>query len=769
MTKHVKVLELDKTEYEFGLNNPLTIKYRDKQNTLVEFDYSGEVAVEGVPTAENPDGNNANTIDLSGGVYYATTAATASKVANPLTIHTPNGDVVYNGSVPDVEVSLTDFIGLIEVTYAELKSMRDNSELMPGAKYRIIDYDTIITGYNVANHSFDIIVEALRENLLSELCRVCTTKRDIGDRTGEAFNWGSVANWTNDNANNSDPFTGVKNNPNFYKNLSTTHQNIFHQLGTRAKAGNSTCAVKVTLTYTSGEDVDCMGVYVTKENDSVIVGYDYHRGQCTSSLNKDNEYYIQLPNDGYTGKYSIYFCIATENETTNNACGVKAEWYTGASYFDNSNLSSWEIKYSVDNNQSKYSWANINGKGVIYYMKDEYRNEAPYDFKNIKYGDYYTFDYYVNNIHYDGSAKYGSYCHDNIISCDIDGSRRIGLPKIYFKNTSNTAECHSNKFENNVWDMSFGSGCYKNSFESESEGNHFGDSCYHNVFEIICKNNRFGSGCHHNILKCNCSNNVLGDQCHHNSFNEDCSSNQMGNECHHNSFKHNCGSNQLGSQCYNNTFDMNCSSNTFNDGCYSNTFGSDCSTNRFEGRCHSNIFGASFFNNTIGADFHSNIFGVECQHNAFAWSCNNNKFAEGCCHNRFGYQCNYNEFGADCLRLSLNNGCQMNKFGKGCKNNDGDYYSTELGERCCNNTFGYGCFAIYLWEDCCGNVFGDESGKFDLSEGSSYNTFDAKWVGANRDYQMGLGTFSHTHFVKTPTEQYYVDGRATTTEIQNLF
>ena len=769
MAKHTTILDLDGSEYSFGLQNHLTIKYKDSQNTLHNFIYDGNEPNNNKDINEEPDANNSNTIDLSAGIYYATTAATASKVANPLTIHTPNGDIVYNGSVPDVEVSLTDFIGLIEVTYAELKSMRDNSELMPGAKYRIIDYDTIINGYNVANHSFDIIVEALRENLLSELCKVCTTQRDIGDRTGEAFNWGSVANWTNDNANNNDPFTGVKNNPNFYKNLSTTHQNIFHQLGTRAKANNSTNAIKVTLTYASGEEVDCVGVYVTKENDSVIVGYDYHRGQCTSGLNKNNEYYVQLPRDGYTGKYSIYFCIATENGTTNNACAVKAEWYTGTSYFNNSGLSSWEIKYTLENNQSKYSWANINGKGVIYYMKDEYGNECSYDFKNIKYGDYYTFDYLIDGVHWDGSNKYGSRCHHNKITLDVNGSLIPGLPKVYFKNTSADAECHYNIFANDVWDMNFGSGCYKNTFESGSESNFFGDSCYHNTFEIKCKNIRFGNECHHNSFKCNCTNNTLGNQCHHNSFDEGCSNNQMGNECHHNIFKYNCGSNQLGSQCYNNSFDMNCSSNTFNDGCYLNIFGEGCNTNRFEGRCHSNTFGSGFFNNTIGADFHTNTFGVGCQHNAFSWSCNNNKFAEGCCYNHFGYQCNYNEFGADCLRLDLGNGCQMNKFGKGCSNQDGDYYSTSLSEGCCNNTFGYGCFAIYLWPNCCGNIFGDESGKFDLSESSSYNTFDAKWVGANRDYQMGLGAFSHTHFVKTSSEQYYVTGRATTDEIQNLF
>jgi hypothetical protein len=49
--------------------------------------------------------------------------------------------------------------------------------------------------------------------------------------------------------------------------------------------------------------------------------------------------------------------------------------YTGV------NLDSWDIKYTIYNNKNLYSWADdVNGKGVIYYMKDEFNNEAGYDF-----------------------------------------------------------------------------------------------------------------------------------------------------------------------------------------------------------------------------------------------------------------------------------------------------------------------------------------------------------------------------------------------------
>jgi len=55
-------------------------------------------------------------------------------------------------------------------------------------------------------------------------------------------------------------------------------------------------------------------------------------------------------------------------------------------YFSNCNLAAWEIRYNFYNDSNLYNWADYeNGKGVIYYMKDEWQNEAYYDFKNIQY------------------------------------------------------------------------------------------------------------------------------------------------------------------------------------------------------------------------------------------------------------------------------------------------------------------------------------------------------------------------------------------------
>lgn len=48
------------------------------------------------------------------------------------------------------------------------------------------------------------------------------------------------------------------------------------------------------------------------------------------------------------------------------------------------NFSAWKIKYCLDNDDSRFEWVDsTDGKGIIYYMKDEWGNECPYDFKNI--------------------------------------------------------------------------------------------------------------------------------------------------------------------------------------------------------------------------------------------------------------------------------------------------------------------------------------------------------------------------------------------------
>lgn len=82
-------------------------------------------------------------------------------------------------------------------------------------------------------------------------------------------------------------------------------------------------------------------------------------------------------------------------------------------YFANCDLAAWEIKYTIDNDKSKYEWADeTNGKGVIYWMRDEWGNEAGYDFKNIMFSHYKISS--INDIHISSTLPANSVRRDFI-------------------------------------------------------------------------------------------------------------------------------------------------------------------------------------------------------------------------------------------------------------------------------------------------------------------------------------------------------------------
>ena len=79
-------------------------------------------------------------------------------------------------------------------------------------------------------------------------------------------------------------------------------------------------------------------------------------------------------------QFDIVVTAATNSALEGNA---KAMPHEGDEYFAECNLYAWELKYSLENTtNSGLAW-DVNGKGVILYMKDEFGNEANYDFKNL--------------------------------------------------------------------------------------------------------------------------------------------------------------------------------------------------------------------------------------------------------------------------------------------------------------------------------------------------------------------------------------------------
>lgn len=227
--------------------------------------------------------------------------------------------------------------------------------------------------------------------------------------------------------------------------------------------------------------------------------------------------------------------LATDESTLSE--DVKAIQHEGDAYFDEANLDAWEISYCLDNNDSRYVWADTeNGKGVIWRMKDEWGNDCPFDFKNIMFertsswvdenptfvrkvldederfwdgGYFYAFSRYdggevrdlslvAKDIPTDEGEMPG--CHGNVLSpLDTASQYESGietsfmLPSIviissasyndgYFNGTGNSY----NVFGRNCYVITLGNACY---------GNRFGDQCINVVFGNDCHDNTFGNFC----------------------------------------------------------------------------------------------------------------------------------------------------------------------------------------------------------------------------------------------------------------------------------
>ena len=304
-------------------------------------------------------------------------------------------------------------------------------------------------------------------------------------------------------------------------------------------------------------------------------------------------------------QFDIIVVADDVNKLNENA---RAVLHSGDTYFSTSgaNLNAWEIKYSLDNDDKRFYWAvtGSTGRGVIYYMKDEWNNECPYDFKNIQFKRYKVTATSKSSL----SGLVGAYIATgtSMNNFTVDASQSV------WRYTFNT---------NSLTD---------DSIASDSSLNGFTNSIYDNVILDYV-----------NGVKLSLNGIVFnGSYCYGNSFNTNCYHSTFGNSCYYNTF---------GNNCYCNTFGDTCGSNTFGNSGYYNTFG-----NYFQ----NNAFGNSFGSNTFGNSCHDNTFGNYCQYNTFGIKNNNNTFGNSCGSNTFGTYFQNNTFGNSCQRSTFGNYCQ---------------------------------------------------------------------------------------------------------------
>ena len=358
-----------------------------------------------------------------------------------------------------------------------------------------------------------------------------------------------------------------------------------------------------------------------RDNGNLVAGSFYRITDYITTTAQENTQSAVHP-------FDIIVLALSENTLAEEAYAIQSARDTDG-YFANSNLAAWKLWYSLDNDTERFAWADeVNGKGVIYRMIDEWNNDLPYDFKNIMFVRYEleapeeyiaegndslwmqqlcnnvraVFDEGVRSFVWAGIADEDKYWEDDMSQIL---SHTTGENFAFF--TFNTDEdtdaslsggIHDNKMQlsqtlpNNVF---FGNDCNSNSF---------GNSCNYNSFGNYCYSNSFGNSCNYNSF---------GNDCNYNSFGNDCYSNSFGNSYNYNSFGNYCNSNSFGNDCYSNSFGNHCYSNSFGNDCYSNSFGNDCYYNSFGNHCYYNSFGNSSQSNELKAYYRYITFGEGVQ------------------------------------------------------------------------------------------------------------------------------------------------------------
>ena len=267
-------------------------------------------------------------------------------------------------------------------------------------------------------------------------------------------------------------------------------------------------AERVILTKANSTNVTYTELKALRENSELVSGHLYRITDYEFTTVQD-----YTKSAGHL--FDIIVLAISESELSHLARAIAHE---GDTYFDGNDLGAWELWYDLDNDATKYEWADAkNGKGVIYRMIDEKRNDCPYDFKNTLFYDsrlgmyHYTFSYIIRNFVYDGTVdRQITNCYSNSMKVYSEfGKQRINHN--VFLNISFNSECYSNTFGDNCRSNFFGSDCYGNTFGDKCYGNTFGDNCSSNTFGIYCYGNVFGSDCYGNTFGDKCYGNTFGD------------------------------------------------------------------------------------------------------------------------------------------------------------------------------------------------------------------------------------------------------------------
>lgn len=360
----------------------------------------------------------------------------------------------------DKDGNLLYTTSIINITYSELKTLRDNSKLVPGMKYRITDYNTVVDSNNYiksANHQFDIVVLATSTNSLNEKAMAVLHSGDTYFSKCNLDAWRLLYCLDND----TDKFGWA----------STSGKGVIYRM--IDEFGND-CPYDF-------KNIQFKRFKITAFAD------------CSSLVSSTNYYYgvrsIFSNTDGYPQEATIDAYSTTDFQWCYTFNGHKVKAALTSTTIVTANTDATLAVYDTD--IANYAGFTPCHGNVI---KPLYENIS--DASNYKQ--------LLNNIVLFGTFGQGT---------TSIGNKYVAVSLLPVNNSFDT-ECYN---------MTFGVGCKDNIIGKSCSGNVFADNCQGNVLERGCNNNSFASQALNNKFD-NSINNVIikNNQSYYNHVGSNC-------------------------------------------------------------------------------------------------------------------------------------------------------------------------------------------------------------------------------------------------------
>ena len=359
---------------------------------------------------------------------------------------------------------------MVSVTYAELKALRDNGELVAGMQYRITDYVTTTAQENTqsAGHQFDVIVTADNENTLNEVARACLHEGDTYFSEAGA-NLSAWQIWYSlDNDSERFAWADTENG-----------KGVIYRM---IDEWNNDCPYDFKNIMFVRYELEAPEEYIAEGNDSlwmqqlcnnVRVMFDEGvRSFVWAGIADEDKYWedeISQIISHTTGENFAFFTFNTDEDTDASLSG------------------------GIHGNKMQLSQTLPNN---VFFGYDCYCNTFGNNCNSNTFGN----SCYCNSFGYDCySNSFGNYCY-----CNSFGN-----------------ECYYNSFGNECYYNSFGNSCYYNSFGNRCNSNTFGNSYNSNSFGNNCNSNTFGNSCYYNSFGNSYNSNSFGNYCYSNIFVDD--------------------------------------------------------------------------------------------------------------------------------------------------------------------------------------------------------------------------------------------------------